>query len=60
MPNYPDISKDNCYLMSRYDGCLLDAKGLSTDIQVFSVLLLYSTKLYIFIFSQTDKFISLF
>ena len=37
MPNYPDITKDNCYLMSRYDGCVLDAKDFNTDIQVLSV-----------------------
>lgn len=34
MRNYPNISKDNCYLMSRYDGCILDAKDFNTDIQV--------------------------
>ncbi|KAJ7373421.1 hypothetical protein OS493_013014 [Desmophyllum pertusum] len=34
MPNYPNISKDNCYLMSRYDGCLLNAKDFDTDIQL--------------------------
>lgn len=37
MPNYPDITKDNCYLMSCYDGCVLDAKDFNTDIQVLSV-----------------------
>lgn len=34
MLNYPNISKDNCYLMSRYDSCILDAKDFNTDIQV--------------------------
>lgn len=34
MLNYPNISKDNCYLMLRYDGCILDAKDFDTDIQV--------------------------
>ncbi|XP_032235811.2 uncharacterized protein LOC5510740 [Nematostella vectensis] len=33
MPNYPWIDKDNTYLMSRYDGCIVDPKGLDTDIQ---------------------------
>ncbi|XP_020630949.1 uncharacterized protein LOC110067943 [Orbicella faveolata] len=34
MLNYPNISKDNCYLMSRYDSCILDAKDFNTDIQL--------------------------
>ncbi|KAL9953151.1 hypothetical protein ACROYT_G040519 [Oculina patagonica] len=34
MLNYPNISTDNCYLMSRYDGCILDAKDFNTDIQL--------------------------
>lgn len=34
MANYPAISKDNCFLMSRYDGCVLDAKDFDSDIQL--------------------------
>ena len=34
MPNYPQIDRNNMYLMSRYDGCILDAKDYDTNIQV--------------------------
>ncbi|XP_068682201.1 uncharacterized protein [Montipora foliosa] len=32
--NYPDISEDNCFLMSRYDGCVVDAKDFDIDIKL--------------------------
>lgn len=30
MPNFPNVSKDNSYLMSRTDGSIIDAKDLET------------------------------
>ena len=32
MPNYPDVSRDNPYLMSRSDGSIIDAKSYGMEV----------------------------
>lgn len=35
MPHFPDISKENPYLMSHSDGSVIDAKEYATEVCVF-------------------------
>ena len=43
MPHFPDISKDNPYLMSHSDGSVIDAKeyAIEVNITVFAVIHAY-------------------